>query len=237
MGTFTFTIPAMFLSSCTGITLTRQNFVDTSVSNNRQPNNSNPSSNQGTTNPIQSNNQDSTHPNLYGVLNPSVLGRPDNQSDLTQHEDQNPLSASRPNINGVRSAQPNQGGSDSQNQGNNGNTNSLIPDITQPAREQTPAPLCTVRVSSYELTNTGLLGADKSEVVIDILDNKITLGSKIQNHFSTSLETSKLLEIFAKNASTYSPNFILTDKKPSDWQTYTSTNSFYVSNEQEQTEL
>lgn len=227
----------MFLSSCTGITLTRQNFVDTSGSNNRQPNNSNPSSNQGTTNPSQSNNQDSTHPNLYGVLNPSVLGRPDNQSDLTQHEDQNPLSASRPNINGVRSAQPNQGGSNSQNQGNNGNTNSLIPDITQPAREQTPAPLYTVRVSSYELTNTGLLGADKSEVVIDILDNKITLGSKIQNHFSTSLETSKLLEIFAKNASTYSPNFILTDKKPSDWQTYTNTNSFYVSNEQEQTEL
>ncbi|AFP76285.1 putative hypothetical lipoprotein domain protein [Mycoplasmoides gallisepticum CA06_2006.052-5-2P] len=38
----------MFLSSCTGITLTRQNFVDTSGSNNRQPNNSNPSSNQET---------------------------------------------------------------------------------------------------------------------------------------------------------------------------------------------
>ncbi|AFP81584.1 putative hypothetical lipoprotein domain protein [Mycoplasmoides gallisepticum NC08_2008.031-4-3P] len=38
------------------------------------------------------------------MLNPSVLGQPDDQSDLTQHEDQNPLSASRPNINGVRSA-------------------------------------------------------------------------------------------------------------------------------------
>lgn len=144
------------------ITLTRQNFVDTSGSNNRQPNNSNPSSNQGTTNPSHSNNQDSTRPNLSGVLNLNVLGQPDNQSDPTQHEDQNPLSASRPNINGVRPTQPNQGGSNSQNQGNNGNTNSLIPDITQPAREQTPALLYTVRVSSYELTNTGLLGADKS---------------------------------------------------------------------------
>lgn len=117
----------MFLSSCTGITLTRQNFVDTSGSNNRQPNNSNPSSNQETTNPSQFNNQDSTRPNLSGVLNLSVLGHPDNQSDPTQHEDQNPLLASIPNINGVTSAQPNQGGSNSQNQGNNGNSNSLIP--------------------------------------------------------------------------------------------------------------
>lgn len=219
---FTFAIPAMFLSSCTGITLSRQNFLDTGGQNNRRSNDSN-----------SSNNQDLNRRNLSGTLSPSVLGQPDNQNDPTQEEDQNPLSPSKPDINSSaqnRPTQPNKGGSDNQNETTSSTSSSFNPFDSQPNREQTPAPFYTVRMSSHELTNTGLLGADKSEVVINLSDNKITLGSTIQNYFSTSLETSKLLEIFSKNVPTYSPNFIFTDKKPSDWKEYTSTNSFYVSN-------
>ncbi|WP_228444792.1 hypothetical protein [Mycoplasma tullyi] len=215
---FTFVIPAMVLSSCTGLSLVQQNFSDINGTNNRRSNN-------------RINNQNSNRSSLPGVTDPSVIGQPDNQDNPTQHEDSNPLSSSKPIINSSEQGRPVRiipsGSSD---QGNIATTTSSRPFASQPSNEQIPRPFSTIRISSNDLTNTGLLGADSSDVVINLANNNITLGSTIKNYFSTSLQTVKLLEIFTNGRGSYNPNFIFTDKKPSDWKTYADSNSFYVSN-------
>ncbi|WP_156920505.1 hypothetical protein [[Mycoplasma] imitans] len=118
-----------------------------------------------------------------------------------------------------------EGSNDSQNP-----SQRFTPDPTSPIQPfvENPKPaFLSVTIKPNEMQNTNLVGADRSNVVVDLSDNNITLNKPFQVKF-TGLTTLKLLNTILKSPSLYSPNLIFTDRD-GNWKRNGDENLIYIS--------